>query len=560
MTFSPARRHFFFIIAAAAFFLYGLGHLPLLGPDEPRYAEVAREMFERGDLVTPTLGGHTWFEKPALLYWMMMAGYRFFGVSEWSARLGPALCGFITVLLLYWLGGRIRRAAAETKEKENGGLGLWSGAAAASSAGMIVFSRAASFDVVVTCTVTAALASFFVAEIATNEKRRRFSLAGFYAAMGASLLAKGLVGIVIPFGIIGLYYLLRREWPRKSILVSALWGIPLTVAVAAVWYAPVIHRHGWTFVEEFFIQHHFARYVSDKYHHPQRFYFYLPIILLLTLPWTAFFIKGLMSARPPIWREQSVESRARVFALAWLVAPIAFFSFSGSKLPGYILPALPGAMLLIGERLSGFAREEETNASMRITGALLLLLALGGILYAARTGDVKILSALIITAPLVVAGFLAILWKQRRALRIELVCGAMFICIALILNFGIEGISRRDSVRDLMRLADERGYGKMPVFYMLEGERTAEFYAGGRLGYKSDGEPFRFDGAFEVAEAARQKGGTALVLIPLEWEKQLTDYKVVETEIIGRNEITTLALIRVRTESSLTSIAQPHPQ
>ena len=97
-----------------------------------------------------------------------------------------------------------------------------------------------------------------------------------------------------------------------------------------------------------------------------------------------------------------------------------------------------------------------------------------------------------------------------------------------------------------MRLADARGYGTMPVFYMLEGERTAEFYAGGRLGYNSVGEPYRFDGAFEVADAARERGGAALVLIPVEWERQLTDYKGVETEIVGRNGILTLARIRVR--------------
>jgi 4-amino-4-deoxy-L-arabinose transferase-like glycosyltransferase len=268
---------------------------------------------------------------------------------------------------------------------------------------------------------------------------------------------------------------------------------------------------------------------------------------LLALPWTAFLIKGLVEARRWAWRAPGVESQMRVFALAWLVAPIAFFSFSGSKLPGYILPALPGAMLLVGERLSRFVRDEEGDGWLIATGAILLVIALGGIVYAARTGDVKIPAALIITAPLVVAGLLAFFWKRRRALSLELICSAMFISVALILNFGTERISQRDSVRDLMRLADERGYASMPVFYMLEGERTAEFYAGGRLGYKSDGEPFRFDGAFEVADAARQRGATeALVVIPHEWEKQLTDYKGVETEIVGSNGILTLARIRVR--------------
>jgi 4-amino-4-deoxy-L-arabinose transferase-like glycosyltransferase len=539
------RGWLLFFLAATAFYLYGLGHLPLVGPDEPRYAQVAREMYLRGDYVTPTLGGHTWFEKPALLYWMMIASYRLFGVSEWAARLGPALSGLLTAFLIYWMGRRIERAG-EKNVGANEGLGLWSGVALASSAGMIVFSRAASFDVLVTCTLTAALACFFVAEIEGSEKRRRLLMAGFYGAIGVSLLAKGLVGIVIPFGVIGLYYLMRRECPRKGIFMSALWGIPLACVLASLWYAPVIARHGWTFVDEFFIQHHFARFVSDKYHHPQRFYFYLPIVLMLTLPWIALFIKALVSARRWTWREPSVESKARVFALAWLIAPIIFFSFSGSKLPGYILPALPGTMLLVGERLSKFVRDEEGNAGVRFTGAILLVLALAGIIYAARTGEITILCSLVIIAPLIVAGLLAILWKQRRALRVELICSAMFISVALILNCGVNGISHSESVRDLMRQAEARGYSSMPVFYMLTDDRTGEFYAGGRLGYKTDGEPFRFDGADEAAGAARQNGGRALVFVPTKWENQLTDYSAIETEIIGSNGVLTLAAIRVR--------------
>lgn len=543
---TPAKRaRLLFIIAAAAFYLYGLGHLPLVGPDEPRYAEVAREMYARGDLVTPTLGGHTWFEKPALLYWMMMAGYRLFGVSEWAARLGPALSGLFTALLLYWLGNRIARAA-RAEEGKLDGLGLWSGVAVASSAGLIVFSRAASFDVVVTMTVTAALSCFFVSDIEANEKRRRYYLAGFYAAIGAALLAKGLVGIVIPFGIIGLYYLLRREWPRKNLFLSALWGVPLALLVAAVWYGPVIARHGWTFVDEFFIQHHFARFVSDKYHHPQGFYFYVVIILMLAVPWTAFFVKGLLAARPSDWRTASVESRARVFALAWMLAPVIFFSISKSKLPGYILPALPGAMLLVAERLTRFINDEKESGAMRVTGAILLALALGAIVYAAQTGGMTLPCALLIAAPLIIAGAFALLGKAQRALRLELICSAMFIAVVLTLNCGVGRLSERESVRELIRQADARGYGSTPVLYMLTDDRTGEFYAGGRLGYRTDGEPFRFDDAGEAAAAARALGGSALVFVPTKWENQLTDYKAIETEIIGSNGILTLALIRVQ--------------
>src|SRR5919206_3727802 len=268
-------------------------------------------MFLSGDLITPTLGGHTWFEKPALLYWMIVASFKIFGVNEWSARLGPAICGLLTILAV-WLVGR---------EVD---FGLWSPVVTASCLGLIVFSRAASFDVVITMTTTWSLAFFLLHEL----RRKRLLLAGFYAFVGLSLLAKGLVGVVIPFGVVGVYYLLRRSSPARSVWLSFLWGVPLTLAVSAIWYGPVIAKHGWTFIDEFFIQHHFARYVSNKYHHPQPIYFYPVIILMLVLPWPVHLISALAKVRKWEWRGDDSLSIVRIFSLAWLFFALVFFSFS----------------------------------------------------------------------------------------------------------------------------------------------------------------------------------------------------------------------------------------
>ncbi|HEX8707437.1 MAG TPA: glycosyltransferase family 39 protein [Pyrinomonadaceae bacterium] len=536
------RAWLLFFLAAAAFYFYGLGRLPLVGPDEPRYAQVAREMLERHDPVTPTLGGHTWFEKPALLYWMMMAGYSAFGVSEWAARLGPALSGLLSALLLYWMSRRVMREGAS--EPVPGAVSLWSGVALATSLGLIAFSRGASFDIVVTMTVTAALACFFASDVEAEGKRRRWLLAGFYAAVGASLLAKGLVGIVMPGGIIALYYALRRRWPERQLVLSAAWGVPLALLVAAAWYAPVIARHGWTFVEEFFVQHHFARFISNKFHHPQPFYFYLPIMGLLALPWTAFLVAGLVRARRWNWREPTAASKLRIFALAWLVFPVLFFSLSGSKLPGYVLPALPGAALLVGDGLSRFIRNEEGRAAMRATGVLLLLLAAAGAGYAGWTGTPSVGCALVVAAPLAIAGLFAALGKGERRLRVALTAGAIFVTVVLALNCAVDAMMRRESVRELMQLAAARGYAATPVFYMLADDRSGQFYAGGRLQYGPDGEPFRFDGAQDLGRAVREKGGTALVLIPTRWEYQLTDYRGLETELLGGNGVLSLAHVR----------------
>ena len=441
-----------------AFYLYGLGKLPLVGPDEPRYAQVAREMFLSGDLITPTLGGHTWFEKPALLYWMIVGSFKIFGVSEWSARLGPALCGLLTILAIWFVGREF--------EKD---FGFWSVIVTTSCLGLIVFSRAASFDVVITMTTTWSLAFFLLHEL----RRKRLLLAGFYAFVGLSLLAKGLVGIVIPFGVVGAYYLLRRSWPARSVWLSLLWGVPLAIAVSAIWYGPVIAKHGWTFIDEFFIQHHFARYVSNKYHHPQPIYFYPVIILMLGLPWSVHLISALAKVRKWEWRGDDSLSIVRVFSLAWLLLPIVFFSFSGSKLPGYVLPALPGAALLVSDRLS-FAR----NAK----------------------------------------------WSL-------LIAGATLVSVLVVLNFFAAPYARRESVRDLLLLADQRGYANAPVLAQRSDDRSAEFYAYGRVVYGPNGEPLTFD---EISvDQARARGGKFVVFIPVEYVDNFRGAPAIE--IIGDN-------------------------
>lgn len=445
----------FFVIIA--FYLYGLGQLPLLGPDEPRYAQVAREMLLRGDLVTPTLGGHTWFEKPALLYWMIIAAAKVFGVNEWSVRLGPALCGLLTIAGVWRVGREV-------------GFGWWAAVVTASCLGLIVFSRAASFDVVITMTATWSLACYLLYVLRKNV----WWLAGFYVFVGLSLLAKGLVGIVIPFGVVGVYYLLKREWPNRQVWVSLLWGLPLAIAVSAIWYGPVIARHGWTFIDEFFVQHHFARYVSNKYHHPQPIWFYPAIILLLALPWSPLLIAALVKARRWVWRGNESLSIVRVFALAWLVMPIVFFSFSGSKLPGYILPALPAAALLVSDWIT------------------------------VRNG--RLIPYLAIFA-------------------------ATLLTVLVVLHSVAPKYAARESVRDLLQLADARGYANVPVIALRSDDRSAQFYAHDRVIYNAEGEVITFD---EITlDEARAHGRKLVVLVQSEYVDEFRNAPNIE--VIGDN-------------------------
>jgi 4-amino-4-deoxy-L-arabinose transferase-like glycosyltransferase len=538
-------------IVITAFYLWGLGSLPLVGPDEPRYAQVAREMLMRRDFITPTLGGLPWFEKPPLLYWMMMLAYRVLGVSEYAARIGSALCGLATAVFIYWMGRAISDLAQERDLDVAPNIGRWSALAWLSSLGAIGFSRGATFDIVLTMTISGALACFFVSEAKARRGRDSFAsvnwlLAAFYLFAGLSLLAKGLIGFVIIFGVVGSYFILRREWPRRPLLLSLAWGVPASVLLASIWYGPMIARHGWTFIDQFIIQHHFARFVSNKFHHPEPFYFYLPVLIVLALPWTILLGAGLISSRRWDWRGESALDRARVFAFAWLLLPLVFFSFSGSKLGGYILPALPGVALLVGERIACFISSQRGEKVLRLTGILLIVMVAAAIWYTHRHSDLKLLTTVLVALPLIVTGMLAVARTQlRRHLFVAIVI-AVLLTAAIGVRLGGAAVARTDSVRDLIQAATARGYSNLRVVQLHDIERGAEFYAAGRIEYGSDGEPIKFEGVAQVLDAARRNGGAVLCLIPIEYSAQLINYQPANAELIFDNGRLALVVVRAK--------------
>ena len=547
-------------LGIVVFYLWGLGLLPLLGPDEPRYAEVAREMFARHDLITPTLGGMPWFEKPPLVYWFMIASYRVFGVSEYAARLGPAMCGLLTAAFVYWIGKSVERvsgpATGEDSEQRREGLGRFSALIWLSSLGAIVFSRGASFDIVVTLTVTGALGCFLVWHVRSApgagndagepQARMRALLVGFYLFIGLSLLAKGLIGIVIPFGVIAMYFLIRRERPSKQFVKSLFWGILLALAVAAVWFGPMLSRHGWKFIDQFIVQHHFARFVTNKYHHPAPFYFYLVVLVALSLPWTIFLGATFLSSRRLRWRGKLTLDRFRVFALCWIAVPVIFFSFSESKLTAYILPVLPAVALLIGERVTCFLLAERGDLVLRLSGLLLIALGAAGGWYFARRSGFNFVTIIVVASPLMVVGVIALVRPQLRRALLVLIPVATFAMCVLTLIYVAPALARPESVRDLLVAASARGYGAVPVVQLHTVERTAEFYAADRMNYRPDGEPVKFEGVAQVAEAARRSGGLVLCFVPREYAVQLTSNPSIQTEVIADNGRVSLVVVRAR--------------
>lgn len=356
---SPRIRTDWLLLAGLCLFLffYGLGSFGLVGADEPRYAQVAREMLQRHDWITPTLGGKAWLEKPVLYYWQAEIAYGLFGVHDWAARIPSALDASLMVLAVYWFLRRLRGAVAL-----DGALMV------ASTAGVVGFAHAAATDMPLAAMFTIALLAWY----AWWETRHRPLLAGFYFFLALATLAKGPVAPLLAGAIIILFAMAAR---RSEIVLKTLWppGMLLFFAVTLPWYVAV-QTHNPEFFRVFILEHNFARFATNLYQHRQPFWFFVPVLLLSIVPWVLFVCAGGWETLRAWWIERrklfDSEDALSFFLILWLIVPVVFFSLSQSKLPGYILPAIPAGPILVAEYLRRHA-DDDLPVGLVVVHALL---------------------------------------------------------------------------------------------------------------------------------------------------------------------------------------------
>lgn len=345
------RRHYltdWLLLAGFCGFLFffGLAYFGLVGADEPRYAQVAREMLARHDWITPTLGGKPWLEKPPLYYWQAMLAYRVFGVSDWAARLPSALDATLMVVAIYLFLRRFRP-----------GFHLDGALMTASAAGVIGFARAASTDMPLAATFTIALLAWY----AWQESGSKSYLSWFYVFLGLGMLAKGPVAPALAAVIILIFAVAKGD---HQLIWRTLWmpGILLFCLVGLPWYVAAQMRNP-EFFRVFVLEHNLARFRTDLYHHREPFWFYLPVVLLGLVPWTMFVVEALLESIRRWWAEEREMVRSEdafsAFLMIWLIVPMLFFSISASKLPGYIVPALPAGTLLLAEYVRRHASDSQ---------------------------------------------------------------------------------------------------------------------------------------------------------------------------------------------------------
>lgn len=355
------------LVFFATLFLYGIGAFNLIDYDEACYAEAAREMLVSGDYLSPHVNGKPFFEKPPLLYWIQVIGYRAFGTTPFGARIGNSLAALISVTALYLFArGPLGSAAALL-------------AAGLLGTGLMFFylARIAMTDMLLTACFVMCLGCGFRALEAVAADRARgtawFIGACLFSAL--AILAKGAVGLVLPAAGFLLFLLITRRL-RLALRPSWILVGPLLVCLLGFsWYLLLgfTREDGFGFMRELFLEHHVERFTSPMQHHTGSLLYYVPIVLLGMMPWSPFLPMAIIDA----WRQRrpDAESRFTMCFLSFSVVTFAFFSIAATKLPNYIAPAAPGFALAVAVLLGSPAARARYGRGWAISAGFSALTA-----------------------------------------------------------------------------------------------------------------------------------------------------------------------------------------
>jgi 4-amino-4-deoxy-L-arabinose transferase-like glycosyltransferase len=338
-----------------------LGVIGFVGPDEPRYAWIARDMAETGDWVTPRLYGRPWFEKPPLLYWGGVISFKLFGSSapEVAARLPSAISALLATLALAWLAWR-------TYGEE---CARWLLLLLPTSVGMIGFSHAAATDMPFAGMLTIAMVCAAVALGLTRSESTpilprtpwlALLLFGFF--LGLAVLAKGPAAIILSGGAVFFWAVFTKRW-RDAFRLLHPAAIASFCLTAWPWYILCARRNP-DFFRIFIIEHNFKRYLTPEFQHVQPFWFYVPILLVAFVPWSFLIVVSGLAGIKQWWRSREMTPLTCLI-FCWAMFCLVFFTISKSKLPGYVLPALPAIALLSVHAISGtswFSRRTARNS------------------------------------------------------------------------------------------------------------------------------------------------------------------------------------------------------
>jgi 4-amino-4-deoxy-L-arabinose transferase-like glycosyltransferase len=440
------------------FFFWKLAAFGLIGADEPRYAQVAREMLAHHDWATPTLGGTAWLEKPPLYYWQAMITYRVFGVSDWAARLPAAFDALLLAFGVYFFLRRFRP-----------GVELDAALMLATCAGVVGYARAASMDMALAATFSMAMLVWY----AWFETGERKYLAAFYSFLALGMLAKGPVAPFLGLVIVAAFAASHRN---LQIVARTLWKreLALLFVVGLPWYIIVQLRNP-QFFRVFILEHNLARLGTSLYHHPEPFWYYVPVTLLGWVPWAALVIAA------QVWSMRCVKrgspDQLNLFLLIWIGVVVAFFSISQSKLPGYILPAVPAGAILLAQWLGQWGIEKPGVALAGFHSLIASAVIFASLMARSLLSDRQVLwgRAALVPALTSVGVWIVIFSLFRRGgwrmLRVATLVSAI-LTVAIVLRTGAASLDQKLSARSAVSTLSEYDHHHLPIAVFLVPRET----------------------------------------------------------------------------------------
>jgi 4-amino-4-deoxy-L-arabinose transferase-like glycosyltransferase len=420
MDLRPSSPLLLLLLLSAILFFPGLGARDFWAPVEPRYAEIARVMFAKGEWIVPTLNGDLYTDKPILYFWMILTAAKIAGaVNEWTVRLPVAFGGIGFIVATYYLG----------RDFFSSRIGVLAAAILATSVRVIWEARWAHIDILF-CFLF--LLAVYYAARAFLKKGHPNEILIAYAFMGLATLAKGLIGIVLPALLLVSFLIARRDW-RMLATAKLPWGIPIFFAVVAPWFYLVSSATDGKWLSDFMYVHHLQRYTAGVGHR-EPFYYYLTTLPVDVLPWTIFAIPALYAYHRC---RGLLADPAKLLLALWFLVVFLFFSASDTKRDLYLMPLLPTVAIFLAHYFDDLAagRLPQRALYRSVTLVFYTLIAATGLMLPAAAWflrrDVFWIS-LPSAAVLIGAGAFAIYFiQQKQALKLVAVTALMMVLTVL---------------------------------------------------------------------------------------------------------------------------------
>jgi len=383
-----SRRLWILVLLSLILLVLPNGLYTAFDKDEPKYLEAAREMVVSGDYITPYYNYEYRFDKPILIYWIIAAGYKIFGVNEFGGRFFVSIFGVLTVLLLYlWL---VRRRDED--------FAFWSSLVLLSLLDFIIMSSVAMPDIVLTFFISASLVAFYEGY---HQKSKKFYLLAFLFS-GFATLTKGPVGLVLPGFIAVIYLIFRRDLIKTLKEIPWFSGFLIYFAVVLPWYGAIFYKHGYEFFRDFIVFHNFHRFFGKVPGHPTEWWYYFANYFWLYLPFSFFFLFAVYKA----WKDKEIfTDDLLLFSFCWFFGVFLFFQIAHTKLAHYLLPSFPAFAVIV----TWYLKKEKSLIPAFLTLFVFFVLFVAGVGFFVYK-HWNLLGAVFLIPPL--AGVIYAVWKR----------------------------------------------------------------------------------------------------------------------------------------------------